>query len=145
MAVAQPYLLVIEREVTVKSSNERVATLNLLEPCKLETVKIPGKTLLTELASPNQRDCVVAANLFAPLNSLCRPGDSHIETPNAFFTSVAMHSMKDQRFYLHSLDTAPTDLIKTCSADFPPVSPYRRFIFSNIPEITQDLYQYLVE
>ncbi|CDY27327.1 BnaC04g50780D [Brassica napus] len=59
--------------------------------------------------------------------------------------------MRDQKFYLHSPDTAPTDLIKTCS-DFPPVSPYRRFPFSDIPKTTQDLYQssifrtqYLVE
>ncbi|CAN7048145.1 hypothetical protein Bca4012_073884 [Brassica carinata] len=210
-AAAQPYLLVREREVTLKSSSERVVTLNLLDPCKLEMVKIPGKTLPTEVAkslrigsskgwvaltdlqnsklrltnlfnpcasspttitlppldgsvarvskvslsaSPNQRDCVVAAKLFAPLVSLCRPGDSewtHIETPNNFFTSAVMHSMRDQKFYLHSPDTAPTDLIKTCS-DFPPVSPYRRFPFSDIPKTTQDLYQssifrtqYLVE
>ncbi|XP_048612058.1 uncharacterized protein LOC125586241 [Brassica napus] len=165
-AAAQPYLLVREREVTVKSSSERVVTLNLLDPCKLETVKIPGKSLPTEVAkslrigsskgwvaltdlqnsklrltnlfnpcasspttitlppvdgcyrgsaarvynvslsaSPNQRDCVVAAKLFAPVISLCRPGDSewtHIETPNHFFTSAVMHSMRDQKFYLHS-------------------------------------------
>ncbi|CAN6845204.1 unnamed protein product [Brassica oleracea] len=199
-AAAQPYLLVREREVTLKSSIERVVTLNLLDPCKLEMVKIPGKSLPTEVAkslrigsskgwvaltdlqnsklrltnlfnpcasspttitlppldgsvarvskvslsaSPNQRDCVVAAKLFAPLVSLCRPGDSewtHIETPNHFFTSAVMHSMRDQKFYLHSPDTAPTDLIKTCS-DFPPVSPYRRFPFSDVPKTTQDLYQ----
>ncbi|KAF3580872.1 hypothetical protein DY000_02036076 [Brassica cretica] len=49
-AAAQPYLLVREREVTLKSSSERVVTLNLLDPCKLEMVKIPGKTLPTEVA-----------------------------------------------------------------------------------------------
>uniref|UniRef100_A0A0D3C6J6 KIB1-4 beta-propeller domain-containing protein n=1 Tax=Brassica oleracea var. oleracea TaxID=109376 RepID=A0A0D3C6J6_BRAOL len=134
------------------ASSPTTVTLPPLDGCYRGSVARVSKVSLS--ASPNQRDCVVAAKLFAPVISLCRPGDSewtHIETPNHFFTSAVMHSMRDQKFYLHSPDTAPTDLIKTCS-DFPLVSPYRRFPFSEIPKTAHDLYQsslfrtqYLVE
>ncbi|KAL1197581.1 hypothetical protein V5N11_012155 [Cardamine amara subsp. amara] len=105
-------------------------------------------------ASPDEEDCVVAAKLNAPFISLCRPGDSewtYIETPMSFFTSVVMYSKRDRRFYLLSSNISGTDLIKTCS-DFPPVSLYQRFPFSDIPKSTKDLIQscvlrnqYLVE
>ncbi|KAH0887426.1 LOW QUALITY PROTEIN: hypothetical protein HID58_063522 [Brassica napus] len=157
-AAAQPYLLSLPTEVAkslrIGSSkgwvaltdlqNSKLRLTNLFNPCASSptTITLPpvdgcyrgsaARVYNVSLsASPNQRDCsLVCVGLVTRSGHTSRP-----QTISSLQLSIS----------------TPTDLIKTCS-DFPLVSPYRRFPFSEIPKTAHDLYQsslfrtqYLVE
>ncbi|CAL9228992.1 unnamed protein product [Arabidopsis halleri] len=110
-------------------------------------------------ASPDQKDCVLAAkSSSSPFLSLWRPGDSawtRIKVPFPA-SKVMMYSARDRKFYLLPRASkeeyeGPMDLINTSSGDFPQVTLYQRFPNSDIPVSRQEQLastiksQYLVE
>lgn len=107
------------------------------------------------VSSPNgeeEEDSVIAVKFYGSRVSLCRlGGDSEwtrMDVPcPSFHSSTVMFSESDRRFYLNNCNpdyTGPTDFTpKSNSGLLPPVSGYKRFIFSNfldeMPELESEM------